>query len=159
MQFRLPAHSLSDQLTFLLQFPFSYPDSSAPVYLYADVGLFESMDRRVQNIGLTVASFLEEVFVPGNVCIFDLIDAILAVISCMEGCAVDPERVEQIGPPLSAYEWRWTNKKFINMNDCRERAECYICCDEDYSFRMVQVPCRHSYCFSCFQSKYKCILC
>lgn len=152
-QFRLPAPSPADQLTFCIIFPDSYPDS-APVYLRADVGLFQSLDRRIQNIGLIVFTLLEYVFVPGNVCIFDLIDVVLPMIGCMEEYTIDLEKVELSCPQLSHWEWRWAEKTFVNMNTYKERVECVICCDEDYAFKMVQVPCKHSYCFNCFESEY-----
>lgn len=150
--FRLPALSHADQLAFCLKFPTTYSDS-APIYLSANVDLFKSLDRRIQNIGLVIFLLLEQVFVPGNVCVFDLIEVAVPIVSSIEGSVIDPDKLADLCPELSLEDWRWMNKTFINMNNYKDVSECLICCDEDYSFKLIQIPCKHSYCFNCLQSK------
>lgn len=168
--FRLPAPLPQDQLTFHLLFPADYPDcDQSPQYLHADVGLYESQDRRLQNISLFVAICLEWVFVKGDVCVFDLVDVVLGFVGCLDvenntengggqskdrpGHGINVEKLEALGPQFSNCDWRWTRKSFINMNEARKQIECFICCDEDFAFRMIRTACQHWYCFDCFQSK------
>lgn len=151
-QFRLPAPLPADRVPFCLSFSCTYPEQP-PEYCYADVELHQSLDRRIQNIGILIFISLKEVFKSGEVCIFDLIDHVLPVIACMEDYNIRPDRASEDCPQMAGNDWQWSSRAFINMNTIRDVVECFICCDEDYTFKMITLPCNDHYCFSCFQSE------
>lgn len=120
----------------------------------ADPSLHQAIDRRAQNIFLITFAILNTVFVPGNVCFFDLIDTALPIIACLREQRFDENATKDFPFQINPQEWQWTRKTFIDMNSARTRTDCVICCDENYAFKMIPVPCKHFFCFDCFESDF-----
>lgn len=149
LRFELP---IAEHAVYWLDFSPDYPQS-LPTIKQAELDLSRSLDRRLQNIYLIVFSTLQAVFKPGHVCIFDTLETVLPIISCLDGYCIDTDEAYYLTPTLVPSEWKWTSNPFINMSNVSEIVDCVICMEDAYSFKMIRAPCKHYLCLDCFQSK------
>ncbi|KAK5948558.1 hypothetical protein OHC33_010454 [Knufia fluminis] len=149
---RLPSTGIS----FRIEFAEDYP-SHPPVIEEPDLPLHLSMNRRIQNMRLLIFQVLHSIFVPGTVCMFDLLDACLPLILCLKEDGLDSEMAWHMVYQTSEMtdvqaQWRWTYKERIDMSGFADMLNCTICFEDGFAFQMIAVPCGHYFCYSCFQA-------
>lgn len=143
-----------EKLVYWLQFESDYPHT-IPQIEKAELSLHQSTDRRNQNIFLILFTVLQEVFVTGNVCLFDLVDGVLPLIASLCNYSLKNESGQSIVPSIVPLKWKWTCKPFIDMDVARNTMQCQTCFDKLYAFEMILVPCGHFFCFECFARKFR----
>lgn len=141
-----------EHAVYWLELATDYPQSM-PTVQQAELDLHRTRNRRLQNIFLVIFSTLQTVFKPGHVCIFDTLDTALPIIACLDGHRLEMDEAYYLAPNIIPEEWRWTHADYIDMSNIAQMVECVICMEDAHAFKTVQAPCKHHFCFDCFQSK------
>lgn len=137
--------------TFTIHFPKSYP-AQPPLIGNADADLLSGHSTRLRIIRIILFMSLQNVFVPGTVCLFDLIDSSQPLIECVGDNGLDLDEAVRKVPGFEASQWLWTRRGYRTLGLVQDKCICTICLDEDFEFKMVRIPCAHHICSECFQS-------
>lgn len=93
---------------------------------------------------------LREVFVPGCVCLFDLIDISRPFLQCLsEDGFFDLEQATTRIRSFDDASYRWLTREYMPTQNLFDLVECVVCLDEAHNYKMVPVPCGHHFCIAC----------
>lgn len=138
--------------SFWITFPSNYP-LMPPGIGDPDVSLYDNQVSRVQLVRILLFLNIQNVFVPGSVCIFDLIEACAPVLACLKDNGLDLDEARKVIPSFDLSDWRWTRMRNVRSNNLCEISTCVICLEEDFRFKMVGIPCDHHLCIPCLQGE------
>ena len=142
----LPGHDIA----IWIDFPPSYPQES-PKINELDGSLRLRFAQKSRKLRAVLHICLHNVFVAGDVCMFDLLESSLPLIECLEDAGLDAERVAASDCNFVADDWKWTKRRHMPDLALGEVAECIICLEEAFTCQLVRAPCGHHFCFSCFE--------
>lgn len=149
-------HATATDVAFFIDFPSGYPTDS-PVLRGLDASMQEYRERSLWRYHLLMFCALQQVFVSGLVCMFDLVELVLPLLTGFTEDGLDLARLQTVVPEFdgSNKRWRWTYLSFVDMAKAFVKTECAICLDVGFGFEMVPFFCGHFFCFDCFQSRSK----
>ena len=131
-----------------LCFPKSYPND-APKATGIDPLWMSLWDfAKVQKTELDSA--LQETFKPGQVCLFDTLEAMRATSSLQ---SANPTVNANPGALSLALTNTWVLMTPDDIDGLKQEQQCAACLDHYMAVDLANLHCKHSYCPDCLQSK------
>lgn len=136
-----------------VRLPLDYP-AKPPMIHSIDTTLHQAAALQTKKTLLLYHTLLAEVFISGDVCLFDWVERTIPYLECMTKDSLDFERANEVVPQFDATAWRWMARRTFPTMDLTKTFECTICFDEVHTFRAVLMPCNHYFCIECIAGKY-----
>lgn len=124
---------IPEAFTFTVTLKSDYPEFISRLQKVVK-SLFEKLDRRSQNVYLILFDSLQTSFIPGEPCLFTVLDDALSKISCLRDYFFDVALANLRYQLVQFRDLWWTRKSLIRMEEAESLTECVICCDVFYAF-------------------------
>lgn len=142
-----------DDVSLNIVLPSTYPYQRPE---FKGVSKWNKMPQRDRNICMLVFVAVHEIFEPGNVCMYEVLENVSDRSTLLDDSgkldATGATKSKGVAPGLVG-ELQWTLWDDLDVSNIAAEAYCTICMDEDVAFRMVPLPCGCYYCMTCFTSK------
>lgn len=144
---------LEDDFSLNIVLPSTYPREPPE---FKEAGKWSKLHPRQRNICTLVFVAIHELFEPGNVCMYDVLEYVADRSSLLDDSgmldATEARESHSVAPGLMD-ELQWTLWDDLDVSNISAEAACTVCMDDDLSFRMAPLPCGCHYCMACFTSK------
>lgn len=144
---------LEDDLSLNVVLPSTYPRERPE---FKEASKWNKLDPLKRNIFTLVFLGIHELFEPGNVCMYEVLEYVRDRSALLDYCgmvdATGASESHGVAPGL-VDELQWTLWDDLDVSNISHEAACTVCMDEDLAFRMAALPCGCHYCMTCFTSK------
>ncbi|KAK7722543.1 hypothetical protein SLS64_001080 [Diaporthe eres] len=141
---------LEDDFSLNIVLPSTYPREPPE---FKEAGKWSKLHPRQRNICTLVFVAIHELFEPGNVCMYDVLEYVADRSSLLDDSgmldATEARESHGVAPGLMD-ELQWTLWDDLDVSNISAEAACTVCMDDDLSFRMAPLPCGCHYCMACF---------
>jgi len=128
-----------------MRFPLAYP-ARPPIVTGIDP-LWMGQWPAAKDLRASFEQVLKEVFIPGSVCIFDVVEGIRSTPT-----HTAPQARSTTATRASSKESSST-RTLVNLSQLQSAQECSACLDLLMSVDLVTLKCRHAYCTECLHRK------
>lgn len=152
---RPPSQDPSEDVVSLnIVLPSTYPRQRPE---FKGVNKWNKLPQRQRNICILIFVAFHELFEPGNVCMYEVLEHVADRSGHLDENGVldatDAGKPHGVAPGL-VDELQWTVwRECLDASNIAAEATCTVCMDDDLAFRMAPLPCGCHYCMSCFTSK------
>lgn len=142
-----------DDVSLNIVLPSTYPHQRPE---FKGVSKWNKMPQRDRNICMLVFVAVHEIFEPGNVCMYEVLENVSDRSTLLDDSgkldATGVNKSKGVAPGL-VDELQWTLWDDLDVSNITAEAYCTVCMDGNLAFRMVPLPCGCYYCMTCFASK------
>ncbi|KAK2615343.1 hypothetical protein N8I77_002106 [Diaporthe amygdali] len=151
---RLPLHpDFEEEVSLNIVLPLAYPNEPPE---FKGVSKWNKLPPRKRNICSLVFLAIHELFEPGGVCMYEVMEYVTERSALLDDCGMllvaDPRKSQDVKPSLID-ELQWTNWYDLDVSNIAAEATCTVCMDEGLAFRMAPLPCGCYYCITCFNGR------
>lgn len=142
-----------DDVSLNIVLPSTYPHQRPE---FKGVNKWNKLPQRDRNICMLVFAAVHEIFEPGNVCMYEVLENVSDRSTLLDDSgkldATSASKFKGVAPGL-VDELQWTLWDDLNVSNIAAEVCCTVCMDEDLAFRMMALPCGCYYCTTCFNGK------
>ncbi|KAG6359199.1 hypothetical protein INS49_012719 [Diaporthe citri] len=142
--------ALEDDVSLNIVLPSTYPHERPE---FKEASKWSQLHPRKRNICILTFVAIHELFEPGNVCMYEVLEYVADRSSLLDDIgmldATDARTSHGVAPGL-VDELQWTLWDDLDVSNISAEAACTVCMDDDLAFRMAPLPCGCHYCMTCF---------